>query len=741
MQEKSSVLLNVMNISSSMIDNVIYVAFLWHMHQPYYKDPFKEIYRLPWVRLHGTKDYLDMVEILREFPSIKQVFNLTPSLLEQLKDYTDNNATDKYLELTIKRPSELDDEEKSFILENFFLANWDTMVRPFPRYYELLVKRGYRISKGDIKRIIKYFSDSDLLDLQVLFNLCWIDPLFRQKDPFLNELVKKGRNFTEDEKQLLISKQFTILNEIIPTYKDMADKGRIELTTSPYYHPILPLLCDTNNAKIATPDIRLPSRRFSHPEDAEKQVFMAVEYLENLFGYKPLGMWPSEGSVCEEVFRIVKKAGIEWLATDEDILAHSISKKLRDSSMNMISPESLYIPYNYEGVSVVFRDHVLSDLIGFVYSKWEPKTAASDFIKRILNIRNNLPKDKNYLVPIILDGENAWEYYQNDGHDFLKYLYEFLSEDNRIKTTTISEYIRNYDRGKKLSKIHAGSWINANYGIWIGHEEDNTAWDYLNDTREELEKYQQFNPEKKIDNAWKSIYIAEGSDWNWWYGDEHSSENQKDFDELFRLNLMNVYRIINKEIPHYLFIPILREDRSIKPTVNIRGFIEPKIDGIVTSYYEWYQGAYIDTKKFGGSMHKSESILSRIFYGFNKDNLFIRLDSNLNLLDLEDNIIFYINILKPKEYRIRINRKPQINAELYKKEATIWKKITTFVEIAIKDIIEIKIPFSFIEAQEKEEIFLNILIYQNSEEIERCPQRGNISITVPTPDFEAMMWY
>lgn len=711
------------------------------MHQPYYKDPFTGIYRLPWVRLHGTKDYLDMVEILKDFPNIKQVFNFTPSLLEQLKDYTDNNAMDKHLELTIKKPSELTNEDKSFILENFFLANWDTMVKPFPRYYELLVKRGLRISKGDLRRIIKYFSDGDFLDLQVLFNLSWIDPLFRAKDPFLIELVKKGKGYTEDEKQLLISKQLSILNEIIPTYKEMANNEHIELTVSPFYHPILPLLCDTNNAKIATPDIRLPARRFSHPEDAEKQVFTAIEYFEKLFGYKPYGMWPSEGSVCEEVFKIAKKAGIKWIATDEDILAHSISKKLRDSSMNIISPETLYIPYNYEDVSVVFRDHILSDLIGFVYSKWESKNAVSDFLKRISNIRASLPNDRVYLISIILDGENAWEYYKNDGHDFLKYLYESISSDNRIKTITISEFIKNFGEGTKLNKIHAGSWINANYGIWIGHEEDNTAWEYLADTRDELEKYQRLNPQMNLENAWKSIYIAEGSDWNWWYGDEHVTENQKEFDELFRLNLMNVYKQINKEIPNYLFIPILREDRSVSPVVTIRGFIEPKIDGVVTSYYEWFQGAYIDIKKHGGSMHKSESILSRVYYGFNKDNLFIRLDSSTNLLDLDSDITLYINILKPNQYRIKINLKPSIKAEIFRKDESGWTKVKNIDEIAIKEILEIKIPFSYINAKEKDEIFLNVSIYQGSEEVERCPLRGNISFIVPTPDFEAMMWY
>ena len=309
-----------------MTDNPLYICFLWHMHQPYYKDPAKGNYRLPWVRLHGTKDYLDMLENLTEFPDIKQVFNFTPSLLEQLTDYTENNAKDQYLTLSLKNASELGPADKLFILENFFLANWDNMIRPFPRYYELLAKRGLHVIRSDISRMATYFTNNDFLDLQVLFNLCWVDPLFRRKDPFLKGLVEKGRDFTEEEKQILITKQLAILKEIIPRYREVVSKGQIELSVSPFYHPILPLLCDTNSARVALPDIRLPHKRFSHPEDAEKQIRMGIEYFEKTFRYRPVGMWPSEGSVSEEVLRIVAKEGIQWLGTDEDILSISLGK-------------------------------------------------------------------------------------------------------------------------------------------------------------------------------------------------------------------------------------------------------------------------------------------------------------------------------------------------------------------------------------------------------------------------------
>jgi len=229
--------------------------FLWHMHQPYYKDPFKEEYTLPWVRLHGIKDYYDMVAILRDFPSIHQTFNLVPSLIEQIEDYTMNEAVDRYMYHTLIPADSLSLEEKGFILNNFFLANWGNMIKAYPRYHELLSKRGYHITGKELERVSRYFTSQDFLDLQVWFNLCWFDPLFRENDPFLIELVKKEKDYTEEEKRILIKKQIEILGLIIPEYKRMEDSGQIEISTSPYFHPILPLLYDTNSAIVAIPGI------------------------------------------------------------------------------------------------------------------------------------------------------------------------------------------------------------------------------------------------------------------------------------------------------------------------------------------------------------------------------------------------------------------------------------------------------------------------------------------------------
>jgi alpha-amylase/alpha-mannosidase (GH57 family) len=724
-----------------MTDNPLYISFLWHMHQPYYKDPFTGLYRLPWVRLHGTKDYLDMVEILAEFPQIKQTFNFTPSLLEQITDYAEHQARDRYLMVSLKKASELDIEDRLFMLENFFLANWDHMIKPFPRYFELLTKRGSRLVSSELRRMASYFSVHDFLDLQVLFNLCWMDPMFREKDPFLSMLVSKGRDFTEDEKVLLLERQLDLLKKIIPRYRGMVTDKRIELSVSPFYHPILPLLCDTNVARIALPEIRLPRKRFSHPEDAQHQIRMGIEYFEQVFGYRPVGMWPSEGSVSEEVLRLIAGEGIRWIGTDEDILSISLGKSLRDSSRNVTDSRSLYSPHLFEDVSMVFRDHNLSDLIGFEYARWDPRGAAEDLIAKLVHIRKSVPKDTPHLVSIILDGENAWEYYRDDGHDFLRYLYEGLSTEERLKTTTVSEFLDIRGPGSPLQRIHAGSWIYANFAVWIGHEEDNTAWDYLTETREDLQRFHEMNPDRNLADAWKSLYIAEGSDWNWWYGDDHSTENQKDFDELFRLYLMKVYREIGKEVPAHLFSPVLKEDRSVAPSVTIRGFIEPKIDGLVTSYYEWYQGAQLDTRKAGGSMHKSESTLSTLYYGFNKDFLFLRMDGMLPFRELPGDMNLSVDVTKPSQHRILVSFKPSLHVELLRRTESGWSKIKDIPDMAADDIFEMKIPFSSLQANEKDEISFSVCVMKNGEEIERYPFRGHITLAVPTPDFEAMMWY
>ena len=465
-------------------------------------------------------------------------------------------------------------------------------------------------------------------------------------------------------------------------------------------------------------------------------------------------MWPSEGSVSEDVIPIFADEGVKWIATDEEVLARSLDIQLdRDFSGVSKKPQVLYRPYRAvkdgRAVDVFFRDHTLSDLIGFVYSKWDPKNAVDDFIDRLGRIRKDLSsKRPDGVVTILLDGENAWEHYRNDGRDFLYRLYERLSTEDQFDVLTASEYLKNHPVPETLPKLFPGSWINHNFNIWIGHEEDNAAWDALSRTRRNLVEFEQeggITDNEALRLAWEEIYIAEGSDWCWWYGDEHSSENDREFDELFRKHLVNVYTLIDKTPPDYLLIPIIREDRKTRPTAELTAFISPTLDGEVTSYYEWLSAGYYDVSQAGGTMHRAESILSHIYYGFDLNNLFIRLDTNRDLHDPNiKELTFSIHFLKPYTYRMDINIDPAegtVTATLIKMAKGQEAAATKHTTIAVRDIIELAVPFTAIEAKPRDEVNIFVTIRRGDSELEKWPYRGYISFEVPTADFEAIMWY
>lgn len=710
----------------------INLAILWHMHQPYYYDPLKNKFMLPWVRLHATKDYLDMLLIVKKFPEVKVTFNLVPSLLKQLKEY-ENGSTDIFIEHTIIPAEELSEEQKAFILENFFLANWKNMVYIFPRYRELLEKRGKVYA--DPKKLSKKFTPQEMRDLQVFFNLVWIDPLHRKEDPFLNDLQQKGKNFTEEEKMLLLDKHFEIIKRIVPSYKEMALSGQIELSVSPFYHPILPLIYDNYKARECMPHAVLPQHNFRAPEDAEAQITMAINYFEDMFGFKPKGIWPSEGSVSEEVIQLIAKSGIKWTATDEEILSKSINEKLRTGD-NLTNPSILYQPYEFEGVKIFFRDRILSDLIGFVYSGWEAQKAANDFLNRIVNSQIT-----SGIISVILDGENAWEYYENDGWNFLEKLYQTLGQNKNIKTVTFSEYLNNAPDIKHLTKVFPGSWINADFSIWIGRAEDNLSWDYLYKVRQELILYQKENPDKDIKEAWEEIYIAEGSDWNWWYGDEHYTETKEVFDEIYRHHLTAVYLKMEKEPPAFLYVPISKKMREIKPEIEPRGYIAPKIDGKVTNYFEWLEAGKFNLQRMGGSMHRSESLFSDLYYGFNQQSLFLRLDPyHIDLLKTFEDLKIQIQIIEPKRMKILYEKLNIQKAEVFVQENENWIKKHTLKNVTFNEVFEIELPFNLLEVKSGEYINFFIDIFKNSYLIDRVPIIGFIKIRIPPPDFDRLMW-
>ena len=518
---------------------MLHLAFIFHMHQPYYKDLLTNQAELPWVRLHGVKDYLDMALILKKIPAIHQTFNLVPSLIEQLQDYANRTVKDKFLELSSKPAKDLNAQEKNFILANFFSISKDKVISTFPRYFELYLKQQAK----------KEFSSQDFLDLQAWFNLSWIDPSFRKEMPELKQLIGKGRFFSEEEKQVILDKQIEILKGIIPAYKTLMQSGQIEVTISPYYHPILPLIFNVNVAREANPKAFLGKLEFSYPEDAKAQVEEAVKLYRERFGLAACGMWPSEEAVCEHILPLIIEAGINWIVADEAVLFRSLKKKRRDVKL-------LYQPYllSREGgdLNIVFRDRNLSDLIGFSYSQMKSADAAADFIRHLENIAVSF-KHQDVLVAVAMDGENAWEYFTNDGHDFLELLYARISESKIIKAVTVSEYLRAFPAQGKIKRLAAGSWIYGEFGKWIGNPYKLKAWEWLAAARKELEGIKVSGCQSiNLELAWKQMYILEGSDWFWWYGEEPAGA----FDRLFRAHLENFYKIISKESPAYLKYPL-----------------------------------------------------------------------------------------------------------------------------------------------------------------------------------------
>jgi len=492
------------------------------MHQPYYNDLITYKATLPWVRLHGIKDYMDMVTILKDYPDIHQTFNLVPSLIEQIDCYTRGVCHDVFFELSKKSSDSLSATEKKFIIDNFFMADTQKILELHPRYYELYLHAKEK----------REFNDQDIRDLQVWFNLAWFDPSFREDIPELKRVVSKARFFSEDDKRVVLTKQIEILRQIIPTYKKYQEQGQIEVSVTPFYHPILPLIYSTEIAKEANKDAVIPDGIFSYPQDCRWHIEEAVKYYKDNFDRTPLGMWPSEESVSQQIMPLFIESGINWIVTDETILLKRLKKKKR-------SPEILYKSYrlNIEqgSLNVLFRDKNLSDLIGFVYQHWDTQKAVEDFMS-YLNSINEYFKGEDCLVVIALDGENAWEYYKNDGKDFLNLLYSRICESKFIKAVKVSEYLALKPKQGRLKEIAAGSWINGDFMKWIGNPAKNKAWQLLLDARKALEKMQ--GPPAL---AWKQIYILEGSDWFWWYGDK-----QKQFDELFRMHLKNFYKIIGK---------------------------------------------------------------------------------------------------------------------------------------------------------------------------------------------------
>ncbi len=608
-------------------EDVLFLNILWHQHQPlYYKDD-NGVYTRPWVRVHATKDYYDMASVVAEYPDVHVTFNLTPVLIRQLDDFA-AGAKDVYWVLAEKPAAELTEADKRFILARFFDANWDKIIARYPRYKELLDKRAGS-NDEQISAALVSFSEQDFRDLQVWFNLAWFDPDFLAQDP-LKSLVEKGSNFSEEDKSVLFAEAVRIIQETIPLHKQLQDAGQIEVITTPYAHPILPLIFDSNLALVGNPAAEMPDKPFSYPFDAVAHLDRSVEIYTEKFGQAPRGLWPGEGSVAQEIVPLVANAGYQWMATGEPVLAQSlgIGSFTRDPKDTVQEADLLYRPYYVESqsgkrVAVFFRDWTISDKLGFTYSGVPGETAAKDLIQRLENIRARLKEEGAegpHIVSIILDGENAWEHYPNDGKEFFHSLYGLLSESSTLQTITPSEYLARFPEQRKLDNLFPGAWFSPNYDTWIGESEERLGWEYLERVRFDLQKYEKgirpSTPEK-VARALDFMYLAEGSDWFWWYGTDQDSGQDSYFDEGYRALLASVYTALGEPVPAFVSVPIIPK-RPVAAERDLLGLSSPVIDGNAAAG-EWDNAAYYP---------QTGAEAAGIWYTIDTKNIYLRIDFN-----------------------------------------------------------------------------------------------------------------
>jgi alpha-amylase/alpha-mannosidase (GH57 family) len=651
------------------------LVFLWHQHQPFYKDLVTGEYRLPWVRLHALKDYYGMVKLLDEFPNVHQNFNLVPSLITQIQDYVAGTARDPFLEVAAKPAKELTPKERQFALQYLFQANPANVIGRYPRYWELREK--FREHGFDAGRAEKYFEPQQFTDLQVLSQIAWFDEFFLE-DRNVAELVKKERNYSVEDQEFVIASERDLLAKVLPAYADAARKGSIEISATPFYHPILPLVCDTNAGAASSPGLPLPQNRFRHPEDAREQLVRALDLHEQVFGMRPQGVWPSEGSVSEEVLAIAHGLGIQWMATDEGVLGRSAGVFFaRDGNGRLPThlAERLYDIHHYDNgkasMHMVFRDHTISDLIGFVYSGMDPAQAAGHLLRNIKDAAQSvLAQGRDAVVSVILDGENAWEYYPKSGREFLRRFYDSLQRQGGLEAVTVSEAIARHRNPSPLPSIVPGSWINANFNVWIGAPEDNRAWDYLYHAREFYAQRAATASEAQRKLALEELLIAEGSDWNWWYGPEHHSANDRDFDELYRKHLANVYQALGAAPPDYLSQPITGEEARPAFTPQT-AYIHPRVTGDKTRYFEWMGAAVFTADQRSSAMHGKQFLLDSVYTGIDSTYVYGRLDFSGAVLQGDFDIV--INLESWANGEAHARRALRLNVRVQDEKIAEWK--------------------------------------------------------------------
>jgi len=717
------------------------LVLIWHMHQPQYRDPATGSYLLPWTRLHALKDYWGMVKILGEFPGVHATYNFVPLLAAQIEEYASGKFREPWFELAFAVADALKGEQKREILERAFQVN-DNYVQRWPRFAELQA----RVRSGGAEACVAQFEARDWRDLQLLSQLAWMDEEYIAKDPIVNALAAKGKDYSEADKNALREKQLELIGAVLPEYRLAAERGQIEISTTPYYHPILPLLCDTDVAHVSNPHTPLPQPAFRYPDDAREHLVRARNYHQRVFGKPPAGLWPSEGSVSDASLEIAMDLGFKWFATDEGVLGRTRNEGfLRDPSGYPENGPDLYTPWKLErgGRSAYgfFRDHYISDLVGFVYSRMGAVAAAEDLHRRIRAIGDRAPGGRTATVSVILDGENAWEYYPENGRQFLREFYRRVQSDPEIRALTASEAVEANADAPVMRGIFPASWINANFDVWIGHREDVRAWDLLRDAREAYGQAALHassngkNSSANLERAFEAVLAAEGSDWNWWYGPEHGSANDREFDELYRKHLTEIYAALGQQAPDSLARPIKKapEHGRREPPET---YLQVDVDGRESSYFEWLGSGLYATDPQGGTMHGHRRVLGELRFGFSETHFYLRIDPEPATIAEIPNFQLRVTLWDSRETRITVRvQQGKFAGCVLEQSGVCLLHPEGLVNAGYGKIIEVGVAKETFDLSAQKSLMVSVALWEGGLPIEVLPIDGLLDIPLGVENF------
>ena len=717
------------------------LVLVWHMHQPQYRDPSTGRYMLPWTRLHALKDYWGMVKVLGEFPGVHATFNFVPLLAAQIEEYASGKFREPWFEVAFAAADKLEPAQKREILERAFQVN-EIYVQRWPRFAELQAQ----VRSGGAEACVANFNERDWRDLQLLSQLVWMDEEHIAKDPVVNALAAKGKDFTERDKDMLKEKQLELLGAVLPEYRIAAESGQIEISTTPYYHPILPLLCDTGIARVSNPHTPVPQPPFRCPEDAREQLLRARAYHERVFGKPPAGFWPSEGSVSDQALEIGMELGFKWFATDEGVLGRTRNIGFwRDAGGYPENGADLYTPWRLQraGKEIYgfFRDHYISDLVGFVYSRMGAVAAAEDLHRRIRAIGDREPLGRTATVSVILDGENAWEYYPENGRQFLREFYRRVQDDPEIRALTVSEAVETNASAPVMQEIFPASWINANFDVWIGHREDVRAWDLLRDAREVYARHAQRQAggdgiaTERLQRAYEAVLAAEGSDWNWWYGPEHGSVNDAEFDELYRKHLTEIYAALGEQAPDALAHPIKKAPERGRREAP-ESYLDVKVDGRESSYFEWLGAGLYITDSRGGTMHGRGSVLAELLYGFSESHFYLRVDPAREAIAEIPDFQLRLTVWDSRETRITVRvAKSKFAGCILEQAGVCLLHPESLVTAAYGKIIEVSMARELFDLRGRRALLLSVALWEGGLPVEVLPVDGMLELGLGEESF------